>query len=64
MSSNLVIQRFAIFDHQVEIKLGLVNEEIILSIRIKTILSLQQIKKKKENIKVIVQMARTHVSLW
>ena len=64
MSSNLVIQHFAIFNHQVEIKLGLVNEEIILSIRIKTILSLQQIKKKKENIKVIVQMARTHVSLW
>ena len=63
MSSNLVIQRFAIFNHQVEIKLGLVNEEIIISIRIKTILSLQQIKKKKENIKVIVQMARTHVSL-
>ena len=64
MSSNLVIQRFAIFDHQVEIKLGLVNEEIILSIGIKTILSLQQIKKKKEKIKVIVQMARTYVSLW
>ena len=63
MSSNLVIQRFAIFDHQVEIKLGLVNEEIILSIRIKTILSLQQIKKKKENIKVITQMAGTYVSL-
>ena len=58
-----MIQRFAIFDHQVEIKLGLVNEEIIVSIRIKTILSLQQIKKKKENIKVIVQMARTYVSL-
>ena len=53
MSSNLVIQRFGIFDHQVEIKLGLVNDEIILSIRIKTILSLQHIKKKKENIKVI-----------
>ena len=64
MSSNLVIQRFAIFDHQVEIKLGLVNNEIILSIRIKTILSLQQIKKKKENIKVIDQMAGTYVSLW
>ena len=61
MSSNLVIQRFAIFDHQVEIKLGLGNDEIILSIWIKT--TLQQIKK-KANIKVIVQMAGTYVSLW